>query len=346
VDFSEKADRPAHSSFYTVAGRSLCVSATDEWAAQLFRTFFSGWHVSHRTDTPEGFRPDASIEVRSDPEPPQIPYDFESFEVASGGRCHTDGRTYFFEIGGNLIRVGTGRAPLAEVWFDEGRPAHLTNGLARLVFNATTAALRRCGLFELHGGGVVEPSTGGGALFIGPSGSGKSTITMQLAASGWQYLSDDTLLLSAGESSVEAWALRRAFAVTEPTLNASGLPSLQTAPTNPVPFDPLKRRFEPQTLFPGGFSESCTPRALFFPVVTREPSTRAQRLTQTETMARLLRMCPWSCYDRPVAREHLGLLSRLSRHCVAFDLQAGLDLMSDAGRTANLLAALMNGETV
>jgi hypothetical protein len=143
---------------------------------------------------------------------------------------------------------------------------------------------------------------------------------------------------------VEAWALRRAFAVTEPTFSASGLTRPESVEMNPVPFDPLKRRFEPQTLFPGGFIESCAPRALFFPVVTHEPSTRAEHLSQSATMARLLRMCPWSCYDRPVAREHLGLLSQLSRSCVAFDLFAGRDLMDNAAHTAALLAALMRGD--
>jgi hypothetical protein len=164
---------------------------------------------------------------------------------------------------------------------------------------------------------------------------------MQLAASGWQYLSDDTLLLSGGAHDVEAWALRRVFAVTEPTLAASKLEGLDSLTTRPVPFDRHKRRFEPEELFPGGFAEACAPRALVFPVVTREPSTRAERLSQPATMARLLNMCPWSCYDPPVAREHLGLLSRLARQGVAFDLFAGRDMLGDFEKTAAHVGALL-----
>jgi hypothetical protein len=339
---TEKSDRPAHESFYTVAGRSLCVTAAEEWPARLFATHFSGWHFSP-LKAAEAAKPDAVIAVRAGRKPP-VPAAFGSFEVAEGGRCHTDGRTYFFEVHGSLVRVSEQATPLVEVWVGREDSARTASALARLVFNAASSALRRCGLFELHGGGVVEPSTGAGALFIGPSGSGKSTLTMQLAGFGWRYLSDDTLLLGSGGPGVEAWALRRAFAVTEPTIAASKLDGLDSLTTSPVPFDPLKRRFEPEKIFPGGFARSCFPRALVFPVVTGEPASRAGKLSQSATMARLLKMCPWSCYDRPAAREHLGLLSRLARQCVAFDLRAGLDLLGDFERTAALVASLLGDE--
>ncbi|MBA3242888.1 MAG: hypothetical protein H0T60_16830 [Acidobacteria bacterium] len=344
VEFSDKSNRPAHESFYTVAGRFLCVKAHDEWSAQLFESYFSGWHVASCA-TPKGRKPDATIAVRFNSGPPAPPVEFTSFDVALGGRCHTDGRTYYFEIQDSMVRVVAKSPPLVEVWIGGSPSARETSALARIVFNAVMAALRRCGLFELHGGGVVDPTSGVGALFIGPSGSGKSTLTMQLAASGWQYLSDDTLLLCGAEPGVEAWAWRRVFAVTEPTIAASRLSRLESVATSPVPFDPLKRRFEPQELFPGGFVKACAPRALIFPAVTHEPATHVERLSQSSTMTRLLKMCPWSCYDRPVAREHLELLSRLARQSVAFDLFAGRDLMGDAERTSTLIASLMKGET-
>src|SRR5688500_9296063 len=191
AETAETSDRPAHESFYTVAGRSLCVMTPDEWASRLFANHFSGWHFSPR-EKPEGQGPDALIAVLTNEEPPPVPEEFGSFEVAEGGRCHTDGRTYYFEVYGSLVRVGEHTPPLVEVWVKDAPDSRTLTALARLVFNASSAALRRCGLFELHGGGVVEPVTGAGALFIGPSGSGKSTLTMQLAGAGWQYLSDDT----------------------------------------------------------------------------------------------------------------------------------------------------------
>jgi hypothetical protein len=209
-----------------------------------------------------------------------------------------------------------------------------------LIFDASMTALRRCGLFELHAAGVVEPETGGGFLVVGPSGSGKSTLATQLASAGWRYLSDDSLLLRGSAELVEACALRREFAVTEQTVAAGVLEGFEELLKEPVPFDPLKRRFKPHAVFPRGFSESCAPRVLLFPLITNVPESRALRLTQAETMRRLLRMCPWACYDRPAAATHLGLLARLARQAAGFELRAGLDLLGDAEYSSRYLRGL------
>jgi hypothetical protein len=198
-------------------------------------------------------------------------------------------------------------------------------------------ALRRCGLFELHGAGLVEPETGAGFLFVGPSGSGKSTLATQLARVGWLYLSDDSLLLDERDAQVEARALRRAFALTEPTLEAGVMRGFEGCLSEPAPFDPLKRRFEPQSAFPGRFAEACRPTALFFPLVTREASSRVRALSQAETMRLLIRMCPWACYDRPAAKAHLGVLARLARQARGYELLAGLDLIGDPAHASDFL---------
>ncbi|HYE14963.1 MAG TPA: hypothetical protein VD968_11025 [Pyrinomonadaceae bacterium] len=332
--------RPALASCYTVAGRFICVGAEDETWARLFGGFFAGWHVSPARLGP-GAAPDAYILAREGDAPRAPSAGFETFDVASGGRCHTDGETYFFEAGGSVVRVAAGAAPaLVEVWVGRGEADREEAALARLVFNASMAAMRRAGLFELHAGAVVEPRSGAGVLFVGPSGSGKSTLTTTLASAGWRYLSDDSLLLRRCDGSVEAHALRRAFAVTAPTIEASGLDRAgRMLTTRPVPFDPTKRRFEPEAVFPGGFTSACEPAALFFPAVTREASSRVRPLTQAEAMARLLRMCPWACYDKPAAREHLAVLALLSGRCAAHELSAGGDLLGDAPRVAELVTA-------
>jgi hypothetical protein len=331
--------RPALAETYAVAGRFVCVEAGDTESAELFRRFFAGWHFA-RLEGADAPDPDARIRVGAGP-PPHAPAGLESFETAGGGFCRTDGRTYIFERDGSAVRAaGDGRG--VEVWVGRGPAARGRSALARLVFEATMVALRRCGLFELHAAGVVEPLTGGGLLVVGPSGSGKSTLATQLASAGWQYLSDDALLLrGAAAEVVEACALRREFAVTEQTVAAGVLEGFEELLKEPVPFDPLKRRFKPHAVFPEGFSETCVPRALCFPVITDEPLSRVRRLTQAETMRGLLRMCPWACYDRPAAAKHLGLLARLARQAAGFELHAGRDLLGDAGYSADYLRGLL-----
>ena len=334
-------ERPAPASFYAVAGRFICVRADEPEAALLFRHYFAGWHVSALEGAADA-EADATIVVNSG-DVPEAPRGLETFETSGGGLCHTDGGTYFFESEGSAVRVRAESPRRVEVWFGRGPEARERAALARLIFNASMTALRRCGLFELHGAGVVEPESGEGFLVVGPSGSGKSTLATRLAGAGWRYLSDDSLLLHARGALVEARALRRQFAVTEPTVAAGVLRGFEDRLSEPVPFDPLKRRFEPQELFPDSFTESCAPRAIFFPSITHEPSSTTRRLSQAETMRGLLRMCPWACYDRGAAAEHLGVLARLARQAAGYELRAGTDLMADAGHASRFIRARGEG---
>jgi hypothetical protein len=343
-------ERPAFADSYAVAGRSICVEARDEAAAAAFRRYFDGWHVEAQTrasayDVDGALRADARIVVYADEEPPGAPDSFDSFEVAGGGLCRTDGRTYFFEAEGSTVRVGPDGPALVEVWLGRGRAADGGGASARLVFNASMIAMRRCGLYELHAAGAVEPTSGAGVLFIGPSGSGKSTTATQLAAAGWHYLSDDTLLLCDAGESVEARALRRVFAVSRPTAASGALAGRDEFLSAPAPFDPHKMRFEPQSIFPGGFRESCAPRFIFFPTLTRESESATRRLSQSEAMARLIRMCPWAGYDVPAARAHLGVLARLARQAEAHELRAGTDLLGDPAYTSAFIGARVRGAT-
>jgi hypothetical protein len=335
-------ERPAPASFYAVAGRFICVRADEREAALLFRHYFAGWHVSALEGAADA-EPDATIVVVPG-DVPEAPRGLETFETAGGGVCHTDGRTYFFESNGSAVRVSAESPRRVEVWFGSGAAARERAARARLIFDASMTALRRCGLFELHGAGLVEPESGEGVLVVGPSGSGKSTLATQLVGAGWRYLSDDSLLLHERGASVEARALRRQFAVTEPTVAAGVLKGFEDRLSAPVPFDPLKRRFEPQQIFPERFAEVCIPRAIFFPSVTGEASSTTRRLSQAETMRSLLRVSPWACYDRGSAAAHLGVLAALARQAAGYGLRAGTDLLGDAAHASRFMRARGAGQ--
>jgi len=189
---------------------------------------------------------------------------------------------------------------------------------ARITSFAVCAALRRFGLFELHGAGVVEPVSGAGVLVIGPSGSGKSTLTFQLATAGWAYLSDDEVLLSLNGSEVEARGFRSFFAMA----NAGFA---------------FKKVFEPGGVFSVERVSRVVPRWLLFTAISGEEKTRITELGQADAMIRLIRACPWATYDTTVAGANIALLSRLARQAKAFDLAAGTDLLAP-GRAADLLS--------
>lgn len=327
--------RPALRKFYRVAGRSLLLDAHDEAAALRVARFFDAWYFAPaEEDAPE--EPDAVIRLcDEDDAAPAPPRDFAGFDLPFGGYCRTDGAAFFITFGDSHITLRGDCS--AEVSVRLG--ADLREGtlaFASVVSHAASAALRRCGVFELHSGGVRDPASGNGALIVGASGSGKSTLTLQLALAGWNYLSDDVMLLGERRGRVEASGLRRDFAVTERTLSASGLDPVQTNAR--TAFDPDKLRLPPSDFFPAGHVETCEPAALFFPAVTGRAETRVEELSQAAAMARLIRMCPWASYDKCAAEQHLGALARLARQCESYAIHAGTDLLGDPSLAARLVA--------
>src|SRR6185369_16441475 len=140
---------------------------------------------------------------------------------------------------------------------------------------------------------------------IGPSGSGKSTLALQLVQSGWSYLSDDELLLSFGDGAVEARGFRSFFAISEAGAQ-------------------FKRCFEP---LGSKRVEQAYAGVLLFISVSGESRSQLSKLTQAETMMRLITACPWATYDRSIAGANLELLSALARQANGFDLSVGRDLL-------------------
>ncbi len=327
IGVSQAFERPAVATTYAMAGRFICVQSADEKLADLFRHYFSAWHVRSIT-TAEEAQPHATIIVRTT-KPPGPPTHLIPFEVAEGGTCRSDETTYFFESRGSVVTVGNSQPPLVEVWVGDNDKARERPALARLVFNAAMNAARRTGLFELHAAGVVSPA-GAGYLVIGPSGSGKSSLATTLASAGWKYLSDDALLLCEDGGWIQARALRRVFALSDETFAMTTGLDLSLLDTHVEAFDPFKKRFDPRAIFPHQFTDSCVPTTLLFSRVTSERASSARWLLPSETMARLLRMCPWACYDKAVAEAHLKVLGELARQAKGYELAAGADLLDSS----------------
>jgi hypothetical protein len=299
-------DRPASQSFYAVAGRLLFVESVDLRLANLIEQLFAGWQLAPVV-FPER-APDILIKFFCGDSLPEIPHHLNQFEIAEGGQCYTDGADFYLALGASLIHLKNGNPITVSLWL-ERLPGARDPMLARAASFAVCAALRRCGLFDLHSAGVVNPDNQRAVLIVGPSGSGKSTLALQLARAGWPYLSDDEMLLSLVDGEVEARGFRNFFAVKD---QANG---------------PFKTCFEPEAVFASERRASAVPGLLLFIAVSGEQKSEFKTLTQPETMMRLIRACPWATYDTWVAAANLEVLSRLARQTSAFDLFAGRDLL-------------------
>lgn len=325
---------------YRVAGQAIVVQAQDDWSAKVIKELFSGWYLTPDSRTREGVLSPAVV-IGSNARPPQIPRTWPHFEIAGSGICFTDGQTFYIDIDGSIVAIGRPGHAAVEIW------TNVTLGvrapaLTRVVTYALAAALRRRRLFELHSGAVINPDSGQGILIIGPSGSGKSTLTVQLATAGWHFLTDDVLLLSEEGAQVKAWPLRRCFAITSETLAASNFlqasASLNHLQAGRAEQNEDKKQFLPHRVFDSEFREQCLPQALFFSQISGSESSQVWRLSSAETMARLIRMSPWSCYDRSTAAEHLAVLSALVKQSTGYSLLAGKDLL-DPARAEDLISS-------
>lgn len=322
---------------YIVAGQSVTFACADGEAADQVARLVAGWHFTPSLGEPAAAFP---IHVSSDAAPamPRGPADF----AVHHGECFSDGDSWALSTGDSWVRVHPLAARRVDVWIG-AETARSSTAFARLLFYATQAALRQCGLYELHTAAVVPPSRAGGMLFVGASGSGKTTLAMRLTAAGWWNVADDLVLLREDSTSVEAFAFRRVFAATETTLEACPTPGIEEATRQPSELEPSKRRLDPEVLFPGRFAPSCTPHTLLFPVITGETRTEMRPVAAPDALTRLLKMCPWASYDTAVARPHLSALARLARQCAAYELLAGSDLLYDPQAAPRLFASLSEG---
>ena len=299
-------DRPASQAFYSVAGRLLFTECDNPELRNLIVDLFTGWQLSPITLPDRS--PDIRINFSGGETLQRVLHGPDQFEIAEGGRCYTDDGGLRLELSGAVVQLVNGSSVAVHVSFAElprlGDPM-----LGRAASFAVCAALRRYGLFDMHSAGVVETGTDNGVLIIGPSGSGKSTLALQLVTSGWSYLSDDELLLSLTAGVVEARGFRSFFAVSEAGAR-------------------LKQCFDPELVLGSKRTARATPRALLFTHLNGESRSELSRLTQAETMTRLIRACPWATFDKSIASANLELLSALARQARAFDLSAGRDLLN------------------
>lgn len=297
-------DRPARQAFYSVAGRLLFVESFEPELRNLIVDLFAGWQLTPVSSP--GRSPDIEIKFSCEASQTIFP-NLDQFEIAEGGKCYTDASGLYLELGRAVVQLVTGSSVTVKVSFTElpraGDPL-----LGRAASFAVCAGLRRRGLFDIHSAGVVEAETGKGVLIVGPSGSGKSTLTLQLVTSGWSYLSDDELLLSLVDGVVEARGFRSFFAVSETGAQ-------------------FKHCFEPEIVLRSKRTTQAIVGAVVFSSLNGESRSELVRLTQAETMTRLIRACPWATYDKSIAGANLELLSALARQANGFDLSAGHDLL-------------------
>lgn len=175
----------------------------------------------------------------------------------------------------------------------------------------------------IHAAGVVAPGDRV-LLLAGDTWSGKSTTTVNLITAGWDYLSDDQVLLFRGADGglqVEGWP--RPF-------------HLDAGWEDGAPKG-VRHRVGSERFGPGRLRSSGVLGALLFPEVVPEEPTRIERVPASLAFAWLIRQTPWLLVDRPTSNRILSLLTDAA-HLPSYRLRLGLDTYRDPGLLAERLS--------
>jgi hypothetical protein len=334
LDPGQRESAPTFVRYYSVADRILGITGVDEPVLNLAHDFLSGYYFNP-TNLSATDQPVHLIEIHKSQPPASTPA-ASSFEIEDG-HCFATADQITLEVNGSTIIVGPPQLRRTDIWLSDSTAGRHPLALNNVILYAVQGALRRGGLYQFHAGCVLAKD-GGAILLVGDSGCGKSTLTATLLLNGWRFVSDDNLLLRESAAGIEAWALRRYFTFDQATLKACHLDVFTEAVGNRVPGKEEKFRFYARQAFPEQFVDSCIPGAIVFPQVTSEASSRIEPLKQADSLARLIRQCPWATCDAAAAPDHLQALSKLARQTRSYTLFAGQDVFEQPASIAELMA--------
>lgn len=200
------------------------------------------------------------------------------------------------------------------------------------VLSALFLMLRPRGFFPLHAAALARGERG--LLLVAESDAGKSTTAFRLVQQGWDYLSDDSVLLRPGPEAVAAVALRRTFGLD---LGAEALFPELAGIEDRQPSDPAKRSVPMTALYPAQATLCCRPRTLVFPEIVDRAESMLVPMSGAEALLGLAGQSPLLSFRPDWSREHLALLGRLVNQTEAYRLRAGRDLLHDPRRIVHLL---------
>jgi len=307
---------------YSLCGVTIEVSATEEVAALIGARlrFF-------RSTTPQP----ASIvfDIRADrdggfaarPDGPGRPV----YDTPRGQLMYFEGPDQLFvEYPGYLRMLCSPASGLVQ-------SALVSDGIASVVaaYPLFTIALmelmKRQGRFPLHAACVARE--GRGLLLVGMSGSGKSTLTAALVTMGWDFLSDDMVLVTREAGATWVSGLSDEIDCSDETVGM--IDELRHFAGRPMLAGRGKHLVDVEEAFGALPVPACRPRALVLPAVSGERRSVVKPISASHALRQL---APNILLTHSAATQaHLDVLGELVREVPCYSLATGTDL-SYAGR--------------
>ncbi len=248
-----------------------------------------------------------------------------------------DAEVFFFEMGAAAFFVEP------EVSRATGYLTPAALAYPRIVANTYTMLalmllLRARSVYHLHAAAVLTP---GGKLCVIPAAprAGKTTLATALGLAGWQPVSDDSLLLEAGDAPSNLMPLRKEFHLDEQLLVR--WPDLARAE--------VRQRY---------LGRACVEALEYFgtvvlaerqytqidyvivPQISGELHSRLELLSPSEALLRLAEQSMFLQLWRDHTARHFAALVALMQSAQAYQLWCGTDVLEDPHAAAAVLQTL------
>ena len=190
--------------------------------------------------------------------------------------------------------------------------------------------LKRIGIYGIHAAGLAR--NGRSLLLQGTSGCGKSTLTIALLRAGFDWLSDDLVLLDPS-SDLETLAFPEKIKATPDTL--SMFAELHSVTSAAKPNGWPKFELRARDYFSSNIAWRSIPRAIVFPAITDQHESTLCELSTDETFLHLSSSV--LLMEKESTRCHLSALAQLARAVPAYRLRTGQDFDHVAALLGGLL---------
>ncbi len=274
-----------------------------------------------------------TIVVKIQSSPPRLPEEaLPVVEMAVTKSYRADSRYYYTAKDGSIVRFDLASRRCDCFIRPEIRNEMST--ICSLVSGPLIETMRAAGRFYLHAAALRYH--GIGYLISGDGGCGKTTSALNLVRSGFDYVSDDSLLIDNRAGVIRAYPWYRDFHVSQDICRRyDELDFLST-----VDFaDGEKMSVNVSQFFKGAPIEWLEPDVILFPRICSRRTSVLSPLGPTDMFTRLMKQILLSS-DSVIAKQQLEMVKSIVQSTCGFEVLGGIDLLEDPTKLSSLITNL------
>ncbi len=317
--------------FYSLFGINCKILWKKEWVENEIKLLFSPHPYTKSFSINKSLH--FELQFIASETPANIPYTAQKLLIYHGVSIYKDDQNIYLTDGFSLFQV----QPQAEIGFftlhysfrEKSSFSKNNFFLAGIIY-----ILSSQGIFDLHAAGLVRNRTG--FLLLGSSGSGKTSITLSLVRQGWQYVSDDALLLKSSKSGIEALTFRKNFLLD--TTLAAHFPEISPYLYKTSNGDINKRFLDVDLVYPDLYCPNTLPKVLIFTHIAPLPVSKLTRVGKIPALIELTKQSASIFLNRQNAQTQFDILKQLVFQTVNYQLFAGRDLHEAPEKISEVLS--------